>query len=691
MAKRENHILLNREISWLHFNGRVLQEAADPRNPLLERLKFLGIFSNNRDEFFRVRVATLNRMKKVGMAQYDTPVNPRKVLKEIVEIVQAQEKDFMNIYRDIVSGLAKHQIFMVDEKKLTKKQGEFVKRYFLEKVRVHLFPIMMSSFRDIYSLVDKSIYLAVSLGSSTKQVRDDYALIELPTRFVSRFLILPQDGKKQFVILLDDVIRFCLSEVFSIFGYDTFAAYTVKVTRDAEIDIDTDVSKSFLEVMTESLKQRKHGVPVRFVYDDSMPADLLRIITKKLGITKSDPVRGGGRYHNFKDFMSFPNLGHAELEECPLPPLSHKHLVPNKSILSTIKERDIMLHYPYQSFQYIIDLLREASIDPRVRSIKMTIYRAAKNSNVINALINAARNGKYVTVYMELQARFDEEANIFWTERLREEGVKVIHSIPGFKVHSKLILIRRSEGSRNVYYSLISTGNFNEETARVYADDSLLTADPDICADVSNAFHQMETAYKPYKYKSLILAPFTMRNFMMRMLSQEIKHAREGKEAWAIIKLNNLVDETIIRKLYKASQEGVKIRLIIRGICVLVPGIKGISDNIEGISIVDRFLEHSRVFVFGNDGDPLYYITSADWMVRNFDHRIEVACPIHDKEIQSELQKMLDIQWSDNVKARILGPGKQNIYRPVQGKEVRSQMETYRFFSQRASTPATSR
>ena len=437
--------ILNREISWLHFNGRVLQEAADRSNPLLERLKFLGIFSNNRDEFFRVRVATLNRMLKVKSLPYDTAVNPKKVLKEIFEIVQVQEKEFMSVYEEIVGELKSHGISIIDESQLNEEQGLFVKKYFREQVRVGLFPIMISSLREISSLVDKSIYLAVKLGRSDRKIKDDFALIELPTRTVSRFLILPSNDENHYVILLDDVVRYCLSDVFSIFGYDTFSAYTVKITRDAELDFDSDVSKSFLEVISESLKQRKRGIPVRFVFDKAIPGDLLKLLQKRLDIGKNDPTRGGGRYHNFKDFMGFPNMGHKELQYSPLPPLKHKDLFENRSVLSIVRERDIMLSFPYQSFQYIIDLLREASIDPKVRSIKMTIYRAAKNSGVINALVNAARNGKYVTVFMELQARFDEEANIFWTGRLREEGVKVIHGIPGFKVHSKLILIRRKE------------------------------------------------------------------------------------------------------------------------------------------------------------------------------------------------------------------------------------------------------
>jgi polyphosphate kinase len=683
--KTEKKELLNREVSWLHFNGRVLQEAADERNPLIERLRFLGIFSNNRDEFFRVRVATLTRMLKVNKAQDGYYVNPRKVLGEINEIVLSQEKEFMEIYRVILHELAAKNLFIVNEKELSEDQGAYVKKYFLDKIRVGLFPIMISSLKDISSLRDKSIYLAVTLRRKDKIEKEDYALIELPTKTFSRFLILPNEGEKKYVILLDDVIRYCLSDIFSIFGWDYFNAYTVKVTLDAEIDIDTDVSKSFLETMTESLKQRKRGNPVRFVYDNSIPTELLKTITKRLEIRKDDPMRGGGRYHNFKDFMNFPNLDHPELENIALPPLHHPDLPPNRSILSVIKTRDVMLHFPYQSFQTIIDLLREASIDPKVRSIKMTIYRAAKNSGVINALLNAARNGKYVTVFMELQARFDEEANIHWTERLQEEGVKVIQGIPGFKVHSKLMLIRRKENNKNVLYANVATGNFNEDTARVYADDSLLTANEKITNDVASAFHQMEANYRPLKYKSIVVAPFMMRNHFMNMISTEIKNAKAKKEAWIIIKLNNMVDETIIRKLYKASQAGVKITLIIRGICVLLPGMPGLSENIQGISIVDRFLEHSRVLVFCNGGDNKYFITSADWMIRNFDNRIEVACPVLDPLIQQELMDMINIQLSDNMKSRIIGSGKINQYKVSDEPEIRSQMAIYRYFQEKLS------
>jgi polyphosphate kinase len=684
MGKSEKIPQVNRETSWLHFNGRVLQEAADSRNPLIERLKFLGIFSNNRDEFFRVRVATLTRMLKVSRIHYKMEINPQEVLKEINDIVVSQEKDFIRTYEEIVKELRNQDIFIINETELTKEQGLLIRKYFHEQVRVFLFPLMISNLKDMSSLRDKSIYLAVTLKKSEVS-GEDYALIELPTKMLSRFLILPQKGDKKYIILLDDIIRYCLSEIFSVFGYTIFSAHTVKFTRDAELDIDTDVSKSFLEIMSESLKQRKRGNPVRFVYDNSIPKDLLKTIIKRLDIGKDDPIRGGGRYHNFKDFMNFPNLGSETLENSPLVPLAHKDLPSDSSILAAIRKKDVMLHYPYQSFQYIIDLMREASIDPKVRSIKMTIYRAAKNSSVVNALINAARNGKSVTVFMELQARFNEEENINYTRQLQEEGVKVIQGIPGFKIHSKLILIRRKENNKDFFYANIGTGNFNEDTARVYADESLLTANEKITGDVVKAFNQMEANYRPLKYKTMIVAPFIMRNHFLKMISGEIRNAKQGKEAWAIIKMNNLVDETIIKKLYRASNAGVKINLIIRGICVLVPGQPGLSKNIEAISIVDRFLEHSRIMVFANGGDPQYYITSADWMVRNFDHRIEVACPVYDKEIQKELMDILQIQLNDNVKARIISLGEANQYRKHEGKKVRSQLEIYHYFKRALS------
>jgi len=681
MAKQWDKYIINREISWLQFNARVLQEAIDPAVPVIERIKFLGIFSNNRDEFFRVRVASLNRLAKLDKQYLDEKDDPKKILSEIYEIVAEQEVVFTETYFKIKKELARKGIFIIDEKQLTEEQGAFVKRFYQEEMRQYLFPIMLENFQKNTSIKDGSIYLAVEMTGSKEELKDNYALIKVPQRSLSRFLILPGTEDKHFIILLDDVIRYCLADIFSIFGYDTFNAFTIKITRDAELDIDEDVSKSFLEKMSESLKQRKRGAPVRFVYDRDIPPKLLAKIMKKLKISAHDNMRSGGRYHNFKDFMAFPNIGPPELRYPDFPPLPHKDIPENMSIIRLLKEKDIMLHYPYQSFKYIIDFLREASIDPKVTEIKMTFYRAAKYSNVVNALVNAARNGKKVTVFLEIQARFDEEANIILAGKLHDEGVKIIPTIPGYKVHSKLICVKRRENDADVFYANISTGNFNESTAKVYADDSLLTANQKIASEVDKVFRLFETRYMPPVFNSLKVSPFHLRNWILRMLDNEIENAKKGRDAWTIIKLNNLVDKKIVKKLYQASNAGVKIKMIIRGICVLIPGVKGVSENIEVISIVDRFLEHSRVFVFCNNNDNGYFIGSADWMPRNLDHRIEVVTPVLDENIRKEIWDMLQIQLKDNCKARISDEKGINRYRKTRSKKkVRSQFETYKYF-----------
>ena len=673
---------VNRELSWLEFNGRVLQEAADETTPLIERVKFLGIFSNNLDEFYRVRVATLSRLLDFNKRSGEpSRFNPRKILKEINRIDKEQQQRFAQIFRSLVRKLTHEGIQIVNEKQITPEQGNFVLNYFNQHVRSQIFPIMLPNLKSS-SLVDKSIYLAISLQKSGKKATSEqYAIIRVPVGPLSRFVILPSDKDHKYIILLDDVIRYCLGEIFSIFGYNSFSAHTFKFTRDAELDIDNDVSKSFLEIMSESLKQRKSGAPVRFIYDKTMPSKLLTIIKQKLDISETDTLSKSGRYHNFKDFMSFPDLGRPDLQYLPVHPLEHRRLPRNESILNIIRDQDVMLHYPYQSFQYIIDLLREASIDPQVRAIKMALYRVAKDSKVVNALINAARNGKAVTVFMELQARFDEEANIYWAERLQEEGVKLIQGTPGFKVHCKLLLIRRKEGDKNVYYANVGTGNFNEQTARVYADDSLLTADATITVEVNRVFHLIESKYNPPRFKHLLVAPFQMRTQLFKLINNEIKLAKAGKEAWIILKLNNLVDDKFVKKLYQASKAGVNIRVICRGTCTLVPQKEGLSENIEVISIVDKFLEHSRVFVFNNGGNELYYISSADLMVRNLDNRIEVACPIEDKGIQQELKTILNIQLKDNTKARLVNHEEPNIYKEHEKlPHFRSQQEIYKYF-----------
>jgi polyphosphate kinase len=679
MIELDDDKLINREISWLQFNERVLQEALDESNPLLERVSFMGIFSNNRDEFFRVRIATLRRMVKVYEDEEKDPTVIQKVLTEVDRIVKEQEQSFTWAYRKLVLALYRENIVLLNEHQLTEEQGKIVRKHFREKVRPYLFPIMLDLLEKTSMLKDRSIYLAIDMEKSTTQEKD-YALVKVPSKIHSRFFELPNELGRHYIILLDDVIRYCLDDVFGVFGFDRFKAYTIKFTRDAELDVDYDVSKSFLEAMAESLKKRKQGVPVRFVYDETMPRKLLKKLLKTLEIKEEDSIRPGGRYHNFKDFMDFPKFKKPHLYHKPMPPLFHPDLPINQSVFETVRKKDIMLHYPYQSFQHIIDWLREASIDPKVSVIKMTFYRTARYSNVVNALINAARSGKAVTVFMELQARFDEEANIQLTQKFTEEGVKVIQAIPGFKVHSKLILIRRRENSGYRFYTNISTGNFNESTAKIYADDAILTSRQDIAADVERIFQLFEERYALPKLNKLVISPFYMRQFNMDLIDNEIQNAKQGREAWMLIKLNNLTDKAIAQKLYEASQAGVKITLIIRGICVVVAGIEGLSDNIEAFSIVDRYLEHSRVIVFANNGDPKFFITSADWMPRNFDHRIETTMPVEDDSLKQELMDMLQIQIRDNTKARHLMKDRFNQYRRLHNDEkVQSQVEIYHY------------
>ena len=686
MITLDNDKLINREISWLSFNERVLQEAIDPKTPLLERVKFLGIFSNNRDEFFRVRIAALKRMVNYRVEEGDDAKAVQDVLDEISSIVKEQERTFTWAYRKIVLELYRENIVLLNERQLTDEQGRIIRKYFREKVRPYLFPIMIDLLENISTLKDKSIYLGVVCKDSTDKSHEDYALVKVPSKIHSRFFTFPAEIGRNYIILLDDIIRYCLDDVFGVFGFDTFEAYTIKFTRDAELDLDYDVSKSFIEAMSESIKKRKRGNPVRFVYDENMPKKLLKKLRKKLQLQNDDDIRPGGRYHNFKDFMDFPDFDKPELYFEPRPPMFHPALPINQNVFDVLKKRDIVLHYPYQSFQHIVDWLREASIDPQVTAIKMTFYRTARYSNVVNALVNAARSGKAVTVFMELQARFDEEANIQLTQKFQEEGVKVIQAIPGYKVHSKLLFIRRREDGGYRNYVNISTGNFNESTARLYADDAILTADQEMAEDVNRLFHLFEERYVQPQLNSLIVSPFYMREFFMELLDNEMRNAAQGKEAWVIIKLNNLTDQAIAEKLYEVSQAGVKVTLIIRSICVVIPGVEGVSENIEAFSIVDRFLEHSRVLVFHNNNDPRYYITSADWMPRNFDHRIETCMPVNNPDIREELMEMLKIQMKDNQKARIISKEKPNQYRTLDQEEtIRSQIEIYDYLKRKYS------
>jgi polyphosphate kinase len=683
-----------RDISWLAFNARVLQEAADPSVPLRERVKFLGIFSNNLDEFFRVRVAALNRMKEYsgkGKLNMHMETAPDKILLQIQSIVLQQQERFDEIWRNIYSEMKNEKIFLITEKDLNKDQQKFVQNYFEEEARANIIPLMIESIPQFPYLREKSLYLGVVLTrKSPDKEEKKFALIEIPSRTLGRFVILPSPSPEEnYIILLEDVIRYNLKNIFSYFGYDRYGSWVFKVTKDAEIDIDNDLSTSLMQKIEKGLKNRRKGKFVRFVYDKEMDTDLLEFLIKGLSLAKKGTTIPGGRIHNFRHFIEFPDVFTRKGQRKK--PFPHPLVRSSHRITDVVLEQDVMLHFPYHSFNAVIDLLREAAIDPDVTSIKVTCYRLASNSKVINALINAVRNGKQVTAMMEYRARFDEEANLEWKSLLEEEGVNVIDVIPNMKVHSKLCLIKKKKGPRSIYYGFVSTGNLNEKTAAMYSDHCLLTANRNIMADVNRMFNYMENwkyGLTPLKAcKTLIPCPIYLRKELYKMINAEIKAAKNKKYASITLKVNSLSDEELIYKLYEAARAGVEIRLIVRGIFCMMPENKKFKIAVKAISILDEYLEHARVFIFHNQGKEKVYISSADWMVRNMDHRIEATCPVLDPRIRKELNEILQIQFSDNVKARWLDNNLQNHYKKDQSKKVRSQIEIYQYLNQKIIKP----
>jgi polyphosphate kinase len=645
--------LINREISWLSFNDRVLQEAFDPTVPLVERIKFLGIFSSNLDEFFRVRVASIQRLAE--LKNKDKQVlnfRPKKLLGQIQKKVIEQQKKFDSVWKDVIlKELAEHKIFIINEYQLNVRRGEFVRNYFREKVLPTLAPLMLDNLKTFPELKDKSIYLFTRLSKKNSTKAKKHVLIEIPTEIHNRFLVLPDTGDLKYIILLDDVIRYCLDDLFPTIDYDQYDAYTIKITRDAELDLDSDMTNNMVELVSKSIKQRKRGKPVRLSYDQEMHHEMLAYLVHHLKLIPENIIPGG-RYHNFKDFISFPNVGDASLEYPQVPVLPAADINLRKNLFDQITKKDYLFTLPYQYFEYILHLLREAAIDPKVKSIEITIYRVAKHSAIMNALINAARNGKKITVMVELKARFDEENNLYYSERLQEEGIEVIHGPNNKKVHAKLCLITRREENRNVHYSILSTGNFNEKTAKIYSDHYLFTADKEIGKEVHQVFQLFRNPNTKIKFHRLLVASQQMRLEFENKINFEISQAKQGKKAFIYAKMNSLMDTQIALKLYEASRAGVEIKLIVRGVCNVIPGVKGLSERIEIISIVDRYLEHTRLFIFCNAGKTEYYLSSADWMTRNLDHRIEVAFPVLSEENKKLLQDYFLIQWSDNVKAR---------------------------------------
>jgi polyphosphate kinase len=674
-----------RDLSWLAFNARVLQEANDATNQLHDRLRFLGIFSNNLDEFFRVRVATLNRMLLLGKSgRMHLEANPEKILRKIQQTVITQQQEFDATYADIIKQMQHEHIHIKNEKQLTKAQQEFVTKYFEQKVRTQIIPLMIESIPHMPLLRDKSIYLACVLGKTREALAQRYALIEIPTKVLPRFVIMPSEKGEKDIILLEDIIRYNLPMLFAPFGFDRFLGYIIKVTRDAELEIDNDVNTNLIDELEEGLKNRKKGRATRFVYDRQIDPMLLRYLVKRLGLTKKDNLIPGGRIHNFKDFIDFPAGIFDNLKHRP-PAFVHPLLKQPCRIMEVIEKRDVMLHFPYHSFDSVIDLLREAAIDPFVQSIKVSLYRVAKNSKIVNALVNAVRNGKDVTVILELRARFDEEANMRWKAQLEEEGVKVVLGIPNMKVHAKICVIKKREFNKTIQYGFVSTGNLNENTATYYGDHILLTTDRAIIADINRIFDYVEQPVKKAAAlkacRTLPVSPVDMRKVMLENIEAQIRLAKKKKPASMIIKLNSLVDQLLIEKIYAAAKTGVNVNLIIRGICCALTEQKTFKGQVKALSIIDDYLEHARVFIFGEGKDRQVYISSADWMIRNLDHRVEAAAPIADKDIQQELLDILNIQLAENVKGRILDNEQSNNYVQRQKNEpmVRSQEAIYKY------------
>ncbi len=671
-----------RDVSWLSFNARVLQEAADPEVPLRERVKFLGIFSNNRDEFFRVRVASLRRMLRIETKLNMHPEkDPQKILKEIKELIFRQQEDFEKVWNSVLDDLNHNNIFLKTEKQLNKRQQAYVQNFYDNEVSPNVIPLMIESIKTFPDLRDKSIFLGVVMSKKGSDTDRKYAVIEIPVTAVGRFILLPSARGRQDIILLEDVIKHNLPEIFSFLGYSEFNAHIFKFTRDAELDIDNLDTSPFVQKLEKGLKNRKKGRPIRLTYDEDIEKGLLDYLIKKFGLSLQDNLIPGGSIHNFRHFMDFPDQVFKNKTQRKQ---SFDHpLLAGKRIWDAVTNRDILLNFPYHSFTPVIDLIREAAFDPDVISIKISLYRLASQSKIINALINASRNGKEVTVMLELKARFDEEANLMWKQRLEEAGVKVLSEIPNIKVHAKICVIKKKTKKKTTYYGFVSTGNVNEKTAKIYGDHCLFTSNAHVMADINRIFNYLSNPKTGASYltkcRTIIPSPHIFRTKMLQFIQQEIEQAKKGKHAEILLKMNSLADTIMIEKLYEAAKAGVKIKLIVRGIFCMFSENKKFRFPVKAISIVDEYLEHARVFVFYNKGNQKVFISSADWMLRNIEHRVEATCPVTNKELKKELLDILNIQLKDNVKARILNNSLSNEYVNLQNEKVRSQIVTYNY------------
>ena len=686
MSSQANRYI-NREISWLEFNGRVLQEADDTNVPLIERVRFLGIFSNNLDEFYRVRYATVKRIavsNDSGKTIYKD-MTAKNLLKEIsIKAIKLQEQSF-KILNKVITELEKEKIFFVNENTMMKYQKKFISSYFSDIISPSLGIIVLDKIKKMPKFEDNLSFILVKM--ETKYDQSQHAILHFPKN-LKRFIQLPSKDDNDYVVMIDDIIRYYLKKIFKIFHPKQISAHMIKISRDAELEFDDDISKSYLEKISESLLDRYSGHPVRFVYDSKMSKETLDFIISKMSIdVENDSVVAGGKYHNRSDYMNFPSLGRKKLIYNDLIPLKIGGLSLNKGIFKKIADKDFLLHTPYQKFLYIINFLLEASIDPKVTKIYITIYRLSKLSKVASALINAARNGKKVFVLIELQARFDESANIKYAKEMQSQGIKISYGSQNLKVHSKICVVERKQENGINKYGFISTGNLNESTAKVYTDMTLFTSNNQILNEVKSVFNFFDANYKKFNFKNLLISPINTASRLKKLIKNEIKNAQKGEPAWIKIKINNITNRNMIKALYDASRNGVKIELIVRGVCCLIPGVKKMSESIKGISIVDRFLEHTRFMTFCDAGNNKTYISSADWMTRNLDNRVEVTCPIFDKEIKEEIMDIFKIYWNDNVKSRFINSPKRNSYKKNKNPIYRSQSEVYKYYQEKIGKP----
>ena len=661
---------VERDVSWMYFNHRILQEAEKEFVPLLERLSFLGIYSNNLDEFFRVRVASLNRMLERKLDK-DTEQQIKKSLKTINKLNESYSKEYTEAVDRVFEELETHKIRLVTEASLNDEQKDFLSQFFYDKLNGSVNPIWLSEIEDLTVLEDNRIYLIVE-KCEKKDNKKKYAIVKVPDRIYGRWVKIPSSDGFDNIMYLDDVIRYCLPLVFLGFKESTYRAYSFKFTKDAEMEMDNDADFGTMEKIALGVNSRKKGDAVRVIYDHEMPREMQRKLRDRLNTKELDASLAGGRYQNHKDLMSFPDCGRNDLKYDKWTPIMKPEFVSNESILDQIRQKDRFIHVPYHSFNGYIRVLREAAIKPEVKAIKTTLYRLAKDSKVVKALITAARNGKKVTAVVELLARFDEESNIKWSKRMQEEGVNVIFGVEGLKIHSKLLYIESKKGN----IACIGTGNFHEGNAKIYTDYLMMTARPKIVNEVAKVFDFIDRPFSPFRFSELLVSPNSMKSRILRMLDTEIRNAGEGKEAWVKIKINHITDTDMVTKLYQASKAGVKIDIVIRGNCSLVPGLKGLSENIRCVGIIDRYLEHSRILIFANGGKPRFFIGSADWMPRNLLNRIEVLTPVYDEEMQADLMRTISYGMRDTTNGRIVdGKGTNNF---VEGEPFRSQQELYK-------------